>query len=186
MRVPPSGSVGRDPTDGADLDGAAPARGVTATAGSRMARSARHSATGTTTGGRLELATPHKCGRPHPRSPLLISDPSNPKCAIAVRSIGYREINIEPGRRRVEAGLNRPFVGFVVSLRRAFRMSVFRAEALQGFTQRRRRCMRSPILMPSARLVARLQVRLTTKHDQAGSSSLISGLSCRTEFSSDW
>jgi hypothetical protein len=34
--------------------------------------------------------------------------------------------------------------------------------------------------------VARPQARLTTKHDQAGSSSLISGLSCRTEFSSDW
>jgi len=54
MCVLPSGSVGRDPTDGADLDGAAPANGVTAMAGSRMAGSARHSTTGTTTGGRLE------------------------------------------------------------------------------------------------------------------------------------
>jgi len=57
MFVLPSGSVGRDPTDGADLDGAAPAHGVTAMAGSRMAGSARHSTTGTTTGGRLEPAT---------------------------------------------------------------------------------------------------------------------------------
>lgn len=75
MCVLPSGSVGRDPTDGADLNGAAPAHGVTAMAGSRMAGSARHSTTGTTTGGRLELATPHKilseayqswCGRIRP------------------------------------------------------------------------------------------------------------------------
>jgi hypothetical protein len=64
MRVLPSGSVGRDPTDGADLDGAAPAHGVTAMAGSRMAGRARHSTTGTTTGGRRELATPlsEACG----------------------------------------------------------------------------------------------------------------------------
>jgi hypothetical protein len=65
--VPPSGSVGRDPTDGADLEGAAPAHGVTAMAGSRIAGSARHSTTGTTTGGRLELATPHNFGQPYNR-----------------------------------------------------------------------------------------------------------------------
>src|ERR1700730_10938917 len=65
--VPPSGSVGRDPTDGADLEGAAPAHGVTAMTGSRIAGSARHSTTGTTTGGRLELATPHGFGQPYNR-----------------------------------------------------------------------------------------------------------------------
>ena len=56
--VPPrvllSGSGGRDPTDGADPDGAAPGLGVTARIGSRLTGSARRSTTGTT-GGRFEL-----------------------------------------------------------------------------------------------------------------------------------
>jgi hypothetical protein len=37
-RVLPSGSGGRDPTDGADPDGVAPGLGVTAMVGSRSAR----------------------------------------------------------------------------------------------------------------------------------------------------
>jgi len=49
-RVLPSGSGGRDPTDGADPDGVAPGLGVTAMVGSRIAGSARRSATGTTGG----------------------------------------------------------------------------------------------------------------------------------------
>src|SRR5450755_979189 len=56
-RVLPCGSVGPDLTDGADLNGAAPAWGVSAMAGSRMAGGGRHSTTGTTTRGRLEPAT---------------------------------------------------------------------------------------------------------------------------------
>jgi hypothetical protein len=84
MCVLPSGSVGRDPTDGADLDGAAPAHGVTAMAGSRMAGSARHSATGTTTGGRLELATPLTGAPP--------GDPENAqmRSQSMIRKSGYR------------------------------------------------------------------------------------------------
>ena len=60
MCVLPSGSTGRDPTDGANLDGAAPARDDSAATGLRMAGGARHSTTGTTIGGRPELETPHK------------------------------------------------------------------------------------------------------------------------------
>src|SRR5882724_7265529 len=56
-RVAPSGSGGRDPTDGADPDGVAPGLGVTAMVGSRIAGSARRSTTGTT-GGKVRIAVP--------------------------------------------------------------------------------------------------------------------------------
>ena len=56
-RVLPSGSVGRDPTDGADPDGVAPGLGVTAMVGSRLAGSTRLSTTGTTAG-RFESERP--------------------------------------------------------------------------------------------------------------------------------
>ena len=53
-RVVPSGSGGRDPTDGADPDGVAPGLGVPAMIGLRLAGSDRRSTTGTTGGGRLD------------------------------------------------------------------------------------------------------------------------------------
>jgi len=55
-RVLPCGSVGPDLTDGADMNGAARAWGVSAMAGSRMAGGGRHSTTRTTTRGRLDRA----------------------------------------------------------------------------------------------------------------------------------
>jgi len=60
MCVRPSGSAGRDPTDGAGLAGAAPARHVFAMAGLRMAGSARHSTTGTMTAKQARNGKPYK------------------------------------------------------------------------------------------------------------------------------
>jgi hypothetical protein len=56
-RVLPSGSVGRDPTDGAEMDGAVPAHRVSVLAGSRMVGNPRHLTTGTMTVGSIEPAT---------------------------------------------------------------------------------------------------------------------------------
>ena len=85
MCVLPSGSTGRDPTDGANLDGAAPARDGPAATGLRMAGGARHSTTGTTIGGRPELerltkslAKPADSRMAHPKRPADIREGLTP------------------------------------------------------------------------------------------------------------
>ena len=57
QHVLPSGSDGRDPTDGADPDGVAPGLGLTAMAGSRLVGNARRSTAGMA-GGSFELQRP--------------------------------------------------------------------------------------------------------------------------------
>jgi hypothetical protein len=92
-----------------------------------------------------------------------------------------REANLPALRSCRASGVRRPQLAASFVRRHPANRAALRSGATA-----RLRDQRVGIPHAFGRLVARPQARLTTKHDQAGSSSLISGLSCRTEFSSDW